>query len=104
MARTRDQVCILGMPLDIGLYERAARHHRESLRAREVQHTGHQPRAEAAAFQVFWHLGVVNREHMAVALVVGEGDLAVGVEFETMAGGIVADGVGHGHLSCAVVV
>ncbi len=40
----------------------------------------------------------------AVALVIREGDVAIGIEFEALTLGIVANGIGHGHGLCTFMI
>ena len=71
--------------------------------AGKIEQAAHQRRTDAAAIERGRHLGVQDGEGVAVAPVVGKRHMAVGVEFEAMAVGIVANGVAHGrHLIRAI--
>src|ERR1700690_1926135 len=81
---------------DVTGNERAERLHRQLLRAREVEQAAHQRRADAFAVERRRYFGVQDGDGTAVAVVVGKRNMAVGVELEAVAFGVVADGVGHG--------
>src|SRR5476649_2178945 len=88
---------------DIGRDEGAERYDLHILRAGKIQHAAYQRRADALAVERLRHFGVHDGERLAVALVIREGNVAPGVEFETAQLRIVADGIWHGHFPCTII-
>src|SRR6478752_7570339 len=90
------QIPILRMAADIGGDEGTARHDLASFLPDLVEHAAHQLRADALAFDGARHLGVRDGDRAVIAAIIGDGEAGRGLQFEAVAGRIVADGVGHG--------
>src|SRR5262249_60731819 len=89
------QVGVFRMPLLIGLGEGAPRVDLQPLATGRIEHAADQRRAEAAPLELFGNLGVEHGEHPVGALVAGEGNMAIGFEFEALTAWIVVNGIGQ---------
>jgi len=83
------------MLVDIGLGKGAQRVDLQPLAAGCIEHAADQRRTDAAPLELLGNLGVEHGQHAVGALVVGEGNVAIGFEFEALTLGIVANGIGH---------
>src|SRR5262245_51694334 len=77
------QVGVFRMPVDIGLGEGAQRVDLQPLATGRIEHAADQRLADATPLELFGNLGVEHGQHPVVALVVGEGNMAIGFEFES---------------------
>ena len=89
------QVGVFRMLVDICPREGAQRVDLESFAARRIEHAADQRRADAAPLELLGNLGVEHRQYPVGALVIGEGNMAIGFEFKAVTLSIVADRIGH---------
>jgi hypothetical protein len=89
------QVGVFRMLVDICPREGAQRVDLESFAAGRIKHAADQRRADAAPLELLGNLGVEHRQYPVGALVIGEGNMAIGFEFKAVTLSIVADRIGH---------
>src|SRR5262249_58983758 len=84
-----------GLSVNRGLGAGARRVALHRLAPARIEPAGNRRRADAAPLELFGNLGVKHGQHPVVALVVGEGNMAIGFEFEALTLGIVVNGIGY---------
>src|SRR6476646_2488939 len=91
----RQQIGVFRVPLDIALREGADRDDLQSLTAGGVENTADQRRAGAAALERLGNLRMEDGQNAIGTLVIRERDVSVGIEFEAVAFGVVANVTRH---------
>src|SRR5665213_72633 len=103
-SRLAEQIRVFRMLGDVAGDERAERLHRQALRAHDIEQASYQRGADAAAIEFLGNFGVHDNDRAAVAPVVRKRHVTVGVELETVAFGVVANVIGHGHDPCTIML
>src|SRR6516165_5971400 len=94
--RLQQQIVELRVLAHIGGYERAFRHHLETLRTDELERPAHELRCDPAARELRRHLGMHKGDHAALEAIEGDRRVTLDGEVEPALRRIVANGVGHG--------
>ena len=90
------QIAVLGMLADESADEGTLRDHLETLRSHLIERTARERGSDPAAGQLRRDLGMGERDHTRRQPIIGDGDMAIGVELEAVERRIVADRVcGH---------
>src|SRR6266852_1261404 len=89
------QVRILGMLFNVGLYERALRDDLQSIGPHLVERTLDQPGADAFAAELWRHFGMDECDDAVGYLVIGRGDMAVDLKFVAVMRRVVGNRVVH---------
>src|SRR6266446_7740054 len=89
------QVRVLGMLFNVGLYERALRDHLQSIGPHLVERTLDQPGADAFAAELWRHFGMDECDDAVRYLVIGRGNMAFDAKFVAVMRWVVGNRVVH---------